>query len=90
MTHQAGGGGWWPVSEWEFREAVGRVRTVLEGPKPHVPHMESIALDYGVSVRTLYRWARYDVRSVRCGKYEALFVIGKNRPSQVTPWEKAA
>ena len=39
-----------------------------------MPVLRSIAADYGVSVRTLWRWAKYDVREVQVGKYRALFV----------------
>ena len=91
MTAQTAGATWWKLSEWEFREAVKRTRAAKRLPKgDRSEAYRRIAADYGVSVRTLERWVTYDVRSVRCGKFEALFVIGKKRPSQVTPWEKAA
>lgn len=90
MTAQIGGGGFWGVSEWEYREAVRRVRNAPPKGQGRAEAMRRIAADYGVSLRTLQRWMTYDVQAVRCGKYEALFVIGKKRPSQVTPWEKAA
>ena len=91
MTAQTAGATWWKLSEWEFREAVRRTREAKALPKgSRADAYRRIASDYGVSVRTLERWLGYDLRTVRCGKYEALFVIGKKRPSQVTPWERAA
>ena len=91
MTHQAGGGGWWSVSWWEFEEVRRKLREISALPRgQRQAARRTLAAAYGVSDRTLYRWAHYTVREVACGKYRALFVIGKNRPSQVTPWEKAA
>ena len=90
MTAQTGST-WWPVSVWEFEEIRRKLREIAA-----LPHgcrkraRRNLADSIGLSERTLLRWQTYDVQAVRCGKYEALFVIGKKRPSQVTPWEKAA
>jgi hypothetical protein len=82
---------WWQVSMWEFYEAQRRIRDAADLPRGRrAAAYRSIASDYGIATRTVYRWARYTVESVRCGKFEALFVIGSRRPSQVTPWERAA
>ena len=81
----------WPISEWEFREAQRRIQDVLRLPKgQRLQPLREIAADYGVSVRTLWRWAKYDVREVQVGNHRALFIIGRGEPSRVTGWEKAA
>lgn len=81
----------WPVSEWEFREAARRIADALTLKRgERMPALRLIAADYGVSVRTLWRWAKYDVREVQVGKYRALFILGTGEPSRVTRWEKAA
>lgn len=91
MTHQTGGGGWWPVSVWEFTEVKRKLREIAVLPHGQRGRArQAMAADYGVSERTLLRWAAYDVEAVRCAGYEALFVVGRNRPSQVTPWEQVA
>ena len=85
------GGAWWHLSEWEFREAVKRTRAALR--LPHGQRSEAlrrVAVDYGICERTLRRWLTYDVKALRIGSYEALFVLKNGKPSQVTPWEKAA
>jgi DNA-binding transcriptional MocR family regulator len=90
MTHQLANS-WWRVSEWEFHEAVRRTREAEQLPRgQRTPEKRRIAADYGVSVKTLERWLGYSVQTVACGKYRAMFVISTGRPSQVTPWEKAA
>lgn len=82
---------WWTVSEWEFHEARRRARAAIALPRgQRTEALRRVAVDYDVSPRTLRRWLTYDVRSVTCGEYEALFVLTTKRPSQVTPWEKAA
>ena len=79
------------VSDWEFREAVDRMRHAMTLPRgERRAVIRGIAIDYGVSERTLYRWIRYTLHTIRVGKYEALFVIGSGTPSQVTHWEQAA
>jgi hypothetical protein len=91
MTAQTTKGPWWNVSEWEFREAVKRTRAAQKLPRGERGAVKrSIAADYGVCVKTLERWLSYDVRSVKLAGFVALFVISGRRPSQVTPWEKAA
>ena len=91
MTSQRTRGPWWPVAVWEFREVQRKLQEIAAMPRGQRKAIRTaLANQYGMSERTLLRWALYDVKEVRCGKYEALFVIGQNRPSQVTPWEKAA
>lgn len=91
MTAQRTGMSWWPVSAWEFEEVKRKLREIAAMPHGQRKRArQNLAASYGLSERTLCRWVHYDVKSVRCGRYEALFVIGKNRPSQVTPWEKVA
>lgn len=82
----------WFVSEWEFHEAVRRTREAIRLPYgQRDAALRGIAAEYGVSARTLRRWVGYKVTTVKCDKYHALFVIGAGRrPSQVTPWERAA
>ena len=90
MTAQTGAA-WWPVSVWEFEEVRRKLREIDALPHGQKgPAVRNLAFRYGLSPRTIQRWRHYTVEAVRCGKYEALFVIGKKRPSQVTPWEKAA
>lgn len=81
----------WGISQWEFSEAVRRINDALRLPwGQRQTVLRSIAADYGVSVRTLYRWPSYKVHNVKVGKFHALYVIGKRGPSRVTPWEKVA
>lgn len=90
MTAQTGSA-WWPVSAWEFEETKRKLREIAALPRGYRrPARRNLADSLGLSERTLLRWQTYDVTPLRCGKYEALFVIGKNRPSQVTPWEEDA
>lgn len=79
------------MSVWEFEEVRRKLREIATLPHGQKGRARrNMADEYGVSERTLLRWAGYTVEAVQCGKYEALFVIGTKRPSQVTPWEKAA
>jgi hypothetical protein len=81
----------WPVSEWEALEAQRRARDAARLPRGFRSEARRrIAADYGISPRTVERWANYKIRTVRCAGWSALFVVGQRRPSQVTPWEKVA
>jgi hypothetical protein len=91
VTAQRAGNAWWPVSVWEFDEVQRKLREIAALPYGYRKRARrNLADSIGLSERTLLRWQTYNVEAVSCGKYEALFVIGKKRPSQVTPWEKAA
>jgi hypothetical protein len=81
-----------PVSDWEFEEIVERVNRALSLPKPHRgDRLRSIASEYGVSVRTLYRWRGKKLYPVKVGPYCALFSWRKGAiPVRVTGWERAA
>jgi hypothetical protein len=82
----------WPLSEWEYHEAVRRSRDALRLPNgQRNDALLRIAADYGICKRTLYRWVKYSVHEVRVGRYVALFVANPGKtPAQVTRWEKAA
>jgi hypothetical protein len=82
----------WRVSAWEFREAQRRATEASCLPDgQRWDAMKRIAADYGISLRTLYRWMHYTVHETRVGPFSALFIVNSGRlPSQVTPWEKAA
>lgn len=75
MTAQTIVGPFWNVSEWEFREACRRARSVRKLPRgTRMDAKAAIAADYGISTRTLERWLHYDVHSVKCAGFVALFV----------------
>lgn len=80
------------VSEWEYREIVKRVvsaRCLPRGERTAV--MRSIAADYGLSVRTLHRYAGRELTPVRVGRHSALFLVDRRMtPRRVTAWEEAA
>lgn len=81
----------WLISEWEFREARRRINDAFRLIRPfRGAALRGIATDYGVSIRTLYRWRTYDVREVAIGEWRALYIIGAGEPSRMTRWERAA
>jgi hypothetical protein len=81
-----------PLSEWELAEMIGRARDASKfsyGQRGAA--FRSIAADYGVSVRTVQRYLRTELKPVKVAGYRALFLIRQDRaPTQVTTWERAA
>ena len=79
------------LSDYEFEEVVERIERALSAPKGmRADWMRRIAWEYGVSVRTLYRWRNKKLYPVKVGPYRALFSWKKGQiPVRVTGWDKA-
>lgn len=78
------------LSPEEFNTAVWRTRAAQKLPHgKRRAEIESIAIDYGVNARTLYRWAEEETFTVVVNGWHAVFRQRENEPPrQSTSWVK--
>ena len=79
------------VSSWEWAELMKRVHSAPKrGTGERTDALRRIAVDYGISVRTIHRYLRAELTPVKVGRHRALFLVRRDgAPSQVTAWEAA-